>query len=325
MKANGVVAPASGKTLNPLMKELLWLWKAELGRISKLQWWEQLTAVESFPKEPTPLHFHPVGLIGNFLASDCIPLPKAQFIALSITSGFEGGKPMNYKAVAGNFDGMGISYGLIQWNAGSGTLGPLLSKMKDADPVSFKNSFPASGNYDQFINALNGGNASLMSWALSFQSSTAGWKIFFEKLGDAPTFQQIQVEVASAQRHALVIPMVNFLRGLSPDLMNTVKLQTYCAFFDLAVQQQTLDSARTAIIERVAREHPATQEALVRIAVEERALTAQHQWVSDCMSRRVGILQHQTYTYTANGITQSRDNRNYQLLAKDGHANVCKI
>ncbi|MCA8129219.1 cell wall hydrolase [Burkholderia multivorans] len=57
------------EALSPLMKKLLWLWKAEIERIGKLQWWEQVTSVEGFPKVPDPWHFHPIGLIGNFINS----------------------------------------------------------------------------------------------------------------------------------------------------------------------------------------------------------------------------------------------------------------
>ncbi len=54
------------EALSPLMKKLLWLWKTEIERIGKLQWWEQVSGVEGFPKEPSPWHFHPIGLVGNF-------------------------------------------------------------------------------------------------------------------------------------------------------------------------------------------------------------------------------------------------------------------
>jgi len=65
--------------LSPLMKKLLWLWKSELQRINRLQWWEQVTGVEGFPKEPTPWHFHPVGLIGSFINA----IDKARVLRLS--------------------------------------------------------------------------------------------------------------------------------------------------------------------------------------------------------------------------------------------------
>ncbi|MCM2547240.1 hypothetical protein M8545_27980, partial [Burkholderia glumae] len=56
------------EALSPLMKKLLWLWRTEIERIGKLQWWEQVTSVEGFPKAPSPWHFHPVGIVGNFIA-----------------------------------------------------------------------------------------------------------------------------------------------------------------------------------------------------------------------------------------------------------------
>ncbi|SEC96938.1 hypothetical protein SAMN02787142_2276 [Burkholderia sp. WP9] len=71
--------PSKWDELSPLMKELLWLWKSELERIGELQWWEQVTGVEGFPKEPTPWHFHPIGLIGNFINS----VDKTRLLVLS--------------------------------------------------------------------------------------------------------------------------------------------------------------------------------------------------------------------------------------------------
>ncbi|CAG9236018.1 hypothetical protein BGLA2_700045 [Burkholderia gladioli] len=56
------------EALSPLMKKLLWLWKTEIEGIGKLQWWEQVVSVEGFPKEPSPWHFHPIGVVGNFKA-----------------------------------------------------------------------------------------------------------------------------------------------------------------------------------------------------------------------------------------------------------------
>lgn len=57
------------EALSPLMKKLLWLWKTEIERIGKLQWWEQVVEkkVDGFPKNPNPWHFHPIGIVGNFI------------------------------------------------------------------------------------------------------------------------------------------------------------------------------------------------------------------------------------------------------------------
>ncbi|WP_413227213.1 hypothetical protein [Burkholderia sp. AU30198] len=61
---------AAWAALTPLMKAMAWKWQNEMERIKKLQWWEdiQCSNVNILPKEPKPWHFHPIGLIGNFMA-----------------------------------------------------------------------------------------------------------------------------------------------------------------------------------------------------------------------------------------------------------------
>ncbi|WP_244132690.1 glycoside hydrolase family protein [Burkholderia sp. BCC0397] len=56
--------------LTPLMQKQTELWKTELDRLAKLQWWEQIQGVDGFPTDLSPWHLHPIGLIGNFMTSD---------------------------------------------------------------------------------------------------------------------------------------------------------------------------------------------------------------------------------------------------------------
>ena len=95
--------PGKWNDLSPLMKKLLWLWQSELERINKLQWWEQVASVEGFPNAPTPWHFHPVGLIGNFTGGASITLEEARVRAflrmLRVGEGTEG--PDGYERLYG--------------------------------------------------------------------------------------------------------------------------------------------------------------------------------------------------------------------------------
>ena len=77
-----------------------------------------------------------------------ILLELAQEMALKITTVFEGGKSMNYQALADDTDYQATSYGLIQWNFGQGTLGPLLKKMLNQDPTAFAGCFSTGADYD---------------------------------------------------------------------------------------------------------------------------------------------------------------------------------
>lgn len=46
-------------------------WKEEKGRIKDLQWWQQLRGQQGHPDSPIAHHFHPIGLVANFIWSTC--------------------------------------------------------------------------------------------------------------------------------------------------------------------------------------------------------------------------------------------------------------
>jgi len=209
---------------------------------------------------------------------------------------------------------------------GQGTLGPLLESMRVADPIAFKGCFDSNSNYDVLEAALSTGNqAALFSWATTQQAQNRNWKQSFANLGDILSFQEMQVDTASAAYHPGVLKCVEFLRTISPILMNQVELQSYCAFYDLAVQQNNLHPAISQIKARYESEKPTTQRGLVKIALEERARKALPQYVSDCMSRRLGILQQSSFASTENGITRRRTNANFELISRDATKYVCNI
>lgn len=56
--------------LSPLMQKQTEMWKTELDRLAKLQWWEEIKGVDGFPTDLSPWHLHPIGLIGNFTAKE---------------------------------------------------------------------------------------------------------------------------------------------------------------------------------------------------------------------------------------------------------------
>lgn len=61
--------------------------------------------------------------------------------ALRITSSFETGRPLGFGGLTGNFDKMGVSFGLLQWNIGSGSLQPLLWEFSQRHPQRFNTVF----------------------------------------------------------------------------------------------------------------------------------------------------------------------------------------
>jgi hypothetical protein len=52
-------------------------------------------------------------------------------LCLQVSGSFENGGGARYDSLTGNFDGQGISVGILQWNAGQGTLQTLLIKISE--------------------------------------------------------------------------------------------------------------------------------------------------------------------------------------------------
>ena len=253
-----------------------------------------------------------------------ITVGEAQEMALKITTVFEGGKSMNYQALAGDFDGQGMSFGLIQWNFGQNTLGPLLKLMLAAAATSFAASFGKDADYDTLKKSLDDNKqADQLAWARAVQKDQkAAWKAAFTALGSVDAFNRIQREQAAAKYHPIVVKDIASLREISVDLLKAVEFRTYAALFDAAVQQNGIGKTIADTKTRVKQEKPETQLDLLKIAVTERADAANDQWVSDCKSRRLGILGGAAYATDAHEVAAKRENGQYGLITESGTKEV---
>lgn len=253
-----------------------------------------------------------------------ISLAQAQLMALQITSCFEGGKVSDYQALADDFDGQGMSFGLIQWNFGQDTLGPLLKKMLAKDAAVFAGCFGPSTNYAALKTALDHNDQpGQLKWTRELQQrDKAAWRAAFQAVGAVDEFNAIQLEQATAEYHPQVIHAVDQLRLIAPALIGALEFRSYAALFDLCVQQSSITIALDAIRLRVRNEKPASQWDLLKIAVVERARLAKAVYQSDCISRRMGILTGAPYESTEHGITKKRTNPEFPLALQFGAARV---
>ena len=255
-------------------------------------------------------------------ASNSISVADAIQMALSITSYFETSKVMNYQGIVGDFDGMGASFGIIQWNFGKGTLGRLLKQMLQADEAAFAACFGPNTDYDTLTSAiLSTDIPGQMSWVRSQQSANAAsWKAPFIALGSNDKFNQIQYQNATGDYPGTAVLVIANLRAINSALMANVEARSYAAIYDLCVQQGGIHVAMNAIRAKVAQTPPTSQLDLMKIAVQQRALTALPASIADCMSRRMGILTGQAYPYPdANGKQVIRDNPpGFKLVADTG-------
>jgi len=297
-------------------------WDQEKNRIRSLLWLRDLMILGSSTLTKSSWHLHPITTVACFNSS-CIPIVRAQEIALLVSSGYEGKAELDFEALAGNFDGQGMSFGVIQWNFGQGTLGPILKEMRDADTSAFDACFGDNMNLHTLTSALNSGNQiAQFNWSTGIQSTNQpGWKQAFKNIGQVEQFKSIQLKHA-AKYHEQVLTCINLMREIAPQHMTTIELRTYVALYDLCIQQNNLNKAKQDIIEGYSPSNIKSQNELLIYVCKKRAERAASGWVSDCLSRRIGIIQGSTYTATANGLTSSRANPNFGKIIAGA---VCEI
>ena len=83
-------------------------------------------------------------------------------LCLRISGGFESGGGASYTAVTGNFDGMGLSCGVLQWCAGQGSLQTLVKAIGASMGWDKAKSF-FSSDIQQFSQL---GPAAAIQWCL---------------------------------------------------------------------------------------------------------------------------------------------------------------
>lgn len=74
-------------------------------------------------------------------------------LALTISGGFEGGS--GWKNITNNFDGMGLSAGLLNQTLGTESLQPLMAAYAELYPNEFKNLFSSSTRYKSVMSMLD--------------------------------------------------------------------------------------------------------------------------------------------------------------------------
>lgn len=223
-----------------------------------------------------------------------IDLAHALETAFNVTAGFEtsGDK---FQQITGNFDDMGLSFGPAQVNFGTGTLQPLFREFLKADEPALRACFSDPDDYDLWIRVLDMPLKQQIAFAdrISTGASNANviqpWKSYFQAVGRVPKFRTIMVEMVLRDYGKKLLAAVALLKRVRPDI-RIDHLRCMCSLWDLVVQQGSLDKALPEIQARVRQELPADQFHLVRIAVEERGKKARAEFVDDCISRRVGVL-----------------------------------
>jgi hypothetical protein len=228
-----------------------------------------------------------------------IPAPaildeSVQFRCMALTGSFETDQffPDCFAGLSGDFDGQGISFGVLQWNLGQGSLQPLLQKINTTHPDIVESIF--GQNYTEFNAVLGASQLEQLDWARSIQNLkrvvSEPWKGHFKTLGRQQLFQDIQVQFATRLFKDAIALCSDF--GL---LSN----RAAALMFDITVQNGSISKLVKAQIEGdFVQMNPgiSSDEAEVErlcIIANRRAAAAKAEWVEDVRARKLTIANGQ--------------------------------
>ncbi len=124
-----------------------------------------------------------------------------------------------------NLDGVGLSYGVIQWTQKSGNLGKLLGAMHEADPAAFARIFGPS--WSRLLDVTRRGSLEPIDGAVLWAEP---WASRFIAAGRHPPFVEVQWAMAAQGEHFRGAERVAALLGVRTE-------RAMALFFDRSVQQ----------------------------------------------------------------------------------------
>jgi peptidoglycan hydrolase-like protein with peptidoglycan-binding domain len=121
------------------------------------------------------------------------PLPALFTRCLSLTAAFEG---HGFSKLEGNFDGAGLTFGIIGFTLKHGELQQLVSQAFAEDPALGGRCFSAA-QLAEWAQVTQRSLAGQVAWAGDLGARLSEWKDSFARFGSEPRVQALQVERAA--------------------------------------------------------------------------------------------------------------------------------
>ena len=231
------------------------------------------TWTRMFPDDPPPVS----PIASRPLAERC----------LALTGSFETGKypPDCFWGLTGDFDGMGLSFGALQWNVGQGTLQPVFERMYSQHADLVRNIF------HEYFDTMAHLAGELVAEQLAFTRSiqTRGilhepWQGMLIALGRTLECQQIQTEQASAVFNQALQMCGDF--GL-------VSERAAALMFDILTQGGSIGNVVRAQImgdfAHLAAGDPGNEVAKMCIVANRRAASSDPKFIDDVRTRKLTV------------------------------------
>mgnify|MGYP001565573528 CR=1 FL=1 len=226
------------------------------------------------------------------------PFPTLFERCLALTAAFEG---HGYGKAAGNFDGAGITWGIIGFNLKSGSLGKVLSLIPAADVDT------ALGALAPVLReVLVRPQADRVRWGDSLSTGEQkrlqpAWYDALARLGDLPSARTAQRAVAA---ESYWTPSQTRMSSLAPFLTTP---RASALFFDAHVQQGGVKESAAQAAQAAWKQAGSEPAALLAMA-DTQALSTSARWREDVRSRRrcvatgTGTVHGRAYALTAWGL-----------------------
>ena len=211
------------------------------------------------------------------------PIPPVRDRALQLIAAFEG---HDFTLAQGNFDGAGITWGIIGFTLQGGELSRIILQIQDGHPALVRQAFGAKA--DQLVEIMRGPKTRQMAFAntISLGPNKARlaepWRTGFRVFGELPAVQALQLELAARDYFR---PAKQTARGLR------LKTELGLALaFDCHVQNGGVSTAAREEIKRQLAQHPIEREQERRVIVGNAvAKQSRPQFREDVRSRKLAI------------------------------------
>jgi hypothetical protein len=221
---------------------------------------------------------------------------------LALTGAFETGKgiPDCFAGLSGDFDGQGMSFGVLQWNFGQDSLQPLLKDMVSQYLETMESIFHEQ--LGVLLAALKSSKEDLMRFVRSIEHPLKHylydpWKGMFKTLGRTEEFQEIQVKYAQSLYQAALklCKEYELWSDRAAALMFDIKVQN--GSISRLVKAQILAGFQSLRSELSEQDREVEK---MKIVANRRAEAAKPEWVEDVRARKLCIASG---TGTVHGIS----------------------
>src|SRR5262245_7683992 len=210
------------------------------------------------------------------------PIPTTQERALQVTAAFEG---HGFTLAQGNWDGAGITWGIIGFTLKHGELSTIILTIFDQSPALVQQAVGA--NTAELIDILNSTKAAQMQFADSISLGTTKvslkepWRSAFKVFGEFTEVQALQLAMAD-QDYGQPSRQTATDLGLQSELGRALA-------FDIHVQNGGIKASARKDIDAALEEAPITAEEELRVIVANAVADASTSHKEDVRARKLTI------------------------------------